>query len=212
MNKFIVFEGIDSSGKSTQIKLLEEKFKRNKIEFTTLREPGGNPVSEKIRDILLDKSLNISDSTETLLFLASRAQNTNDGIIKNLNNNKFVICDRYADSTMAYQGYGKNIDKDLINTCNNFATQNIKPTLTIILDVKLEVSKGRLGSEKDRMEDNSDSFFNNVINGYNQLSKNNPNRYFFINANESIEEIHEKIWSKIRLEFNLWLLDYLVTL
>ena len=79
-----MFEGIDSSGKSTQIKLLEEKFKRNKIEFTTLREPGGNPVSEKIRDILLDKSLYISDSTETLLFLASRAQNTNDGIIKNV--------------------------------------------------------------------------------------------------------------------------------
>ena len=140
MNKFIVFEGIDSSGKSTQIKLLEGKFDKNKIKFTTLREPGGNPVSEKIREILLDKKLNICDQTETLLFLSSRAQNTKDSIIPGLNDDKFIICDRYADSTMAYQGYGKNINKHLIKACNKFATQNIKPTLTIVLDIELENS------------------------------------------------------------------------
>jgi len=205
MNKFIVFEGIDSSGKSTQIKLLEDKFNQNKIKFITLREPGGNPVSEKIREILLDKNLNISNKTETFLFLASRAQNTKDGIASGLNNNKFVICDRYADSTMAYQGYGKNINKDLISMCNDFATQNLKPTLTIVLDVKLKISQSRLGSEKDRMEDNSDSFFNDVINGYHELSKTNPNRYFFVDANKSIEEIHKKIWDRIQSEFDICL-------
>ena len=202
MNKFIVFEGIDSSGKSTQIKLLESKFKQNKIDFCTLREPGGNCVSEKIREILLDKDLTISNEAETLLFLASRAQNTKDAIVPELNNKKFVICDRYADSTMAYQGYGKNIDKNLIKTCNDFATGSLKPALTIVLDLELKVSKNRFDGIKDRMEQNSDLFFNNVIKGYRELSKDDPKRYFFVNANQSIEKIHELIWDKIVREFN----------
>ena len=119
VNKFIVFEGVDSSGKSTQIKLLEEKLKDRGLLFATFREPGGNILSEKIRDILLDKTLEICSESELMLFLAARAQNTSQGIKQELNNNKFVICDRYADSSLVYQGFGKNLDKDFINSCDS---------------------------------------------------------------------------------------------
>ena len=203
MNKFLVFEGIDSSGKSTQIKLLEEKLKDNNIEFIIFREPGGNNVSEKIREILLDKTFDICDETETLLFLSSRAQNTKFGIIPQLEKNKFVICDRYTDSTLAYQGYGKKINKDLINSFNIFATQKIEPKLTIILDIDLKISKIRNLNDKDRMEQNSDIFFHNVIVGYRRLASSNPSKYFLINADQSVEKIHKLIWDKILMEFDL---------
>ena len=137
MNRFIVFEGVDGSGKSTQIKLLEQKLDQHSISFSTFREPGGNLLSEKIREILLDKDISICDESELMLFLASRGQNTEEGILKELSKGKFVICDRYSDSTMAYQGFGKELDKDFINSCNKFVTKGITPSITIILDISL---------------------------------------------------------------------------
>ena len=203
MNKFIVFEGVDASGKSTQIKLLEDKFKENSISFSTFREPGGNPLSEKIREILLDKSIEISNESELMLFLASRAENTTNGILKELDNSKFVICDRYSDSTLAYQGFGKGLDKDFINLCNSYVTKGTIPGITIILDIERSNSKDRDNSEKDRMENNSDIFFKNVTSGYRSISEKSPDRYFLFDGTLSIEEIHQLIWNKVKREFNL---------
>ena len=203
VNKFITFEGIDSSGKSTQIKLLEKKIKNKGISFITLREPGGNILSEKIRDILLDKKIDICNESELMLFLAARAQNTSSGIRKELNNNKFVICDRYADSTLAYQGFGKGIDKDFINLCNLFVTQGVQPSLTIILDIEWDKSNKRSSREKDRMEDNPNIFFKKVSNGYRLLAEESPERYFLINGALTINKIHNLIWNKVKEKFDL---------
>ena len=203
MNKLIVFEGVDASGKSTQIKLLENKFTKNDISFSTFREPGGNPLSEKIREILLDKSIEMSNESELMLFLASRAENTKSGILRELDKDKFVICDRYSDSTLAYQGFGKGIDKEFINLCNSYVTKGTVPAITIILDIERNKSKVRDNNEKDRMEDNSDIFFKNVSAGYREISKNSPDRYFLIDGTLSIDEIHQEIWNKVKMEFNL---------
>tara|TARA_X000001036_G_scaffold431906_1_gene466978 strand:- start:3017 stop:3628 length:612 start_codon:yes stop_codon:yes gene_type:complete len=203
VNKFIVFEGVDASGKSTQIKLLENKFVENDILFSTFREPGGNPLSEKIRDILLDKSIEISDESELMLFLASRAENTKSGILRELDKGKFVICDRYSDSTLAYQGFGKGIDKEFINSCNSYVTKRTVPAITIILDIERIESKDRDNTEKDRMEDNSDIFFKDVTSGYREISNNSPDRYFLIDGTLSIDEIHQQIWNKVKMEFKL---------
>jgi dTMP kinase len=203
VNKFIVFEGVDSSGKSTQIKLLEEKFKKDELSFSTYREPGGNILSEKIRDILLDKTLDICNESELMLFLAARAQNTSRGIKKELKNQKFVICDRYADSSLVYQGFGKNIDKNFINLCNSFVTQGIQPSITVVLDIEWEKSNKRCNREKDRMEKNSDIFFKKISDGYRLLVEESPERYFLIDGTLAINEIHNLIWEKVKKEFNL---------
>lgn len=194
---FISFEGIDGSGKSTQIKLLSKKLTENNILYKIYREPGGNEVSEKIRDILLDKNLSISDESETMLFLAARGELFLKNIQKKINQGVLVICDRYIDSTVAYQGYGKKMNLELINLCNEFVSKKIKPQLTIFLDIDYKSSISRMGIEKDRMENNSKVFFNNVINGYKVLSQNEPNRFFVVDAKLSEGSIHEIIWKKV---------------
>ena len=203
MNRFIVFEGVDGSGKSTQIKLLEEKLEQYSISFSTFREPGGNLLSEKIRKILLDKDISICDESELMLFLAARGQNTEEGILKELSKGKFVICDRYSDSTMAYQGFGKELDKDFINSCNKFVTKGITPSITVILDISRKVSKNRDDGENDRMENNSNTFFMKVEEGYRKIVKAYPSRYLLIDGSLGIEQIHELIWSKFKKEFGL---------
>ena len=203
MNRFIVFEGVDGSGKSTQIKLLEEKLEQSSISFSTFREPGGNLLSEKIREILLDKDISICDESELMLFLAARGQNTEEGILKELSKGKFVICDRYSDSTMAYQGFGKELDKDFINSCNKFVTKGKTPSITVILDISRNLSKNRDNSENDRMENNSNKFFMKVEEGYRKIAKAYPSRYLLIDGSLSIEQIHEVIWSKFKKEFGL---------
>ena len=197
MNNLITFEGIDCSGKTTQIKLLEKKLNDNNISYSTYREPGGNPLSEKIREILLDKSIDMSNEAETLLFLAARAELTNRNLFSDFKKNKIVICDRFSDSTLAYQGYGKKIDIDIIMRCNKFATNNLEPQLTFILDIDYEITTKRMKRKKDRMEENSSIFFRNVINGYKKLAFNNPGRYFIIDGALSEDIIHNFIWDKI---------------
>ena len=203
MNRFIVFEGVDGSGKSTQIKLLEQKLEQCSISYSTFREPGGNLLSEKIREILLDKDISICDESELMLFLAARGQNTEEGILKELSKGKFVICDRYSDSTMAYQGFGKKLDKNFINSCNKFVTKGITPSITVILDISRNVSKNRDDSENDRMENNSNTFFMKVEEGYRKIANAHPSRYLLIDGSLGIKEIHDLIWSKFKKEFGL---------
>jgi len=203
LNNLIVFEGIDCSGKSTQIKLLKKKLSEKNISFSIYREPGGNSLSEKIRDILLDKTMDIGNEAETMLFLAARAQLTKENISPDLEKNKLVICDRFCDSTLVYQGYGKKIDKDIIKKCNLFVTKNLQPKITIIMDIDYESSLLRMGKSKDRMEDNSRIFFEDVINGYRKLALQYPDKYFIVDGKLPEEIIRDLIWEKIKVKFKL---------
>ena len=130
-DRLITFEGIDGSGKSTQIKLLNQWLESKGIKGLNIREPGGTVVSESIRTILLDKQNIIDSFSETLLFLAARSQLVDEVIVPALNDNRFVICDRFIDSTVVYQGYGRGLGVDLINQINKIATKSILPSLTI---------------------------------------------------------------------------------
>ena len=194
MNKFITFEGIDACGKTTQINLLSDFLKIKKNKNLIVREPGGTQISEKIRNILLDNNNNISDETETLLFLSARSQLINEIIMKNINKNNFTLCDRYIDSTVAYQGYGRGLSLDKIQILNSFATRDIKPDLTFILDIDVSESMVRLGGKKDRMEESGREFLEKVRYGYQNLAKTSEDRFRFINCmNRDIKDINEEI-------------------
>ena len=163
--KFITFEGIDGSGKTTQINLLETKLSQQGIATLILREPGGTKLSEKIREILLDRdNIKLSPSAESLLFVAARTQLTTEKIKPSLEQNQFVICDRYADSTVAYQGYGRGLNVKYLEELNKFATDSIQPDITIILDIDPEKAAIRMASDvPDRLESAGINFFLKVI-------------------------------------------------
>ena len=194
MNKIITFEGIDGCGKTTQINLLSKYLNSLKKNNIVVREPGGTNVSEKIREILLDDKNEISGSTETLLFLSSRSQLINEIINNNIKNNIFTICDRYTDSTLAYQGYGRGVEIKMLNMFNDFATCGIKPDLTFVLDIELSESIKRVGQNKDRMEQSGLDFLNRVRKGYYSILNGNKKRYKLIKcSNRSIESINREI-------------------
>ena len=194
MNRFISFEGIDGCGKTTQINLLSKYLDSIDQDNVIVREPGGTKVSEKIRKILLDNNNHISNETETLLFLSARSQLINEIISKNIKENKFTICDRYTDSTLAYQGYGRGLDLKKIKLLNDFATSNIKPDLTFILDIELSDSIKRIGKNRDRMEESGLDFLRKVSLGYQKIFTENNKRFKLINCGtRSISSINEEI-------------------
>ncbi len=153
---FITFEGLDFSGKSTQATILVEKLKRTHAVVHLLREPGGTGISERIRDILLDKkNLEMNDSAELLLFSAARAQLVKEVIVPALGREEIVLCDRYHDSTTAYQGYGRDLPLDAVKSINNLATGGLDPDLTFFIDIpvdEIERRKKKAGIMFDRME------------------------------------------------------------
>ena len=194
MNKFITFEGIDGCGKTTQINLLSKYLDSIGENNIIVREPGGTNVSEKIREILLNKKNQISNSTETLLFLSSRSQLVNEIISNNIKDNQFTICDRYTDSTLAYQGYGRGLDIDILEVLNNFATCNIKPDITFILDIDISESIKRIGKNRDRMEQSGLDFLIRVQKGYYAIVNSNKKRYKLIDCgNRNISSINNEI-------------------
>lgn len=199
MNKFIVFEGIDGSGKSTQIDLIVKKLNKDGIKHTLLREPGTTKTSEKIREILLDSKNDISNLTETLLFLAARAQLVREILEPNLKSNKFIICDRYCDSTLAYQGYGKGVDIAAIKMLNSLVTKGITPILSIVIDVSYDISIRRREIPKDRMELNSKEFFDRIRAGYKTIVKSNPKTHIMVNGDNHPLEISKIIWQEIKI-------------
>ena len=164
---FITFEGFEGSGKSTQINLLAGYLKKNGYPVLLLREPGSTRISEKIRAILLDKKNDfIREKAELLLYLAARAQLVEEKIIPALKQNKIVLCDRFQDATTAYQGYGLGLDIKLIKSFGEFVAAELKPDLTILLDIKVEEGLKRRGKNKDRIEQRSLSFHRRVKEGY----------------------------------------------
>ena len=205
MNKFITFEGIDGCGKTTQINLLSKYLYSKKQDNIIVREPGGTRISEKIREILLDKGNNINSYTETLLFLSSRSQLVNEIIKKSIEENKFILCDRFTDSTLAYQGYGRGLDIQLLNDLNDFATESIIPDLTFILDITLSESNERINKrEIDRMEQSGKEFLNKVKIGYQEISNRNKDRYILIDCyGKDIDSIHSSIVESINKYYEI---------
>lgn len=197
--KFITFEGIDGCGKSTQVKKLVEFFNKTKKTAIFVREPGGTQISEEIREILLNRHLeDISDRTEALLMTGSRSQLTHEIIIPNLNKGLHVVADRYSDSTLAYQGGGRQIDIEWLIRLNQFATYDIEPNVTFYIDVLPEEALKRKNQEKDRIEMAGIELQSRVRNAYLELAKRFQSRYIIIDGHDSIDNIHDVIINHIK--------------
>jgi dTMP kinase len=200
---FITFEGLDFCGKSTQVKLLEDYLlnRNNKVEI--LREPGGTPISEKIRDILLDnKNSELTEYTEMLLFAASRSQLVDQLVIPKLKEGYFIISDRFHDSSIAYQGYGREINIDFVSQLQNFVIKNTLPDLTFFIDITIEeLNRRKLllkDLKPDRIESSKDKFYEKVRNGYKQLAVKEK-RFIEINGLLSVDKIHSIIIDTIKI-------------
>jgi len=195
--KFITFEGIDGCGKSTQVKMLADKLEPLGMDVITIREPGGTTISESIRDILLYRDTHeLSERTEALLMTASRAQVTKEIILPALNKGTWVIADRYADSTLAYQGGGRQIDIDKLEKLNQFATYDTMPDLTFFIDILPDEGVKRQKTELDRIEQAGVDFQSGVRNLYLKLAKKYSNRIVVIDGQKDINAIHENIWKE----------------
>ena len=201
--KFITFEGIDGCGKSTQARLLLEYMNKSGVETILVREPGGTNISESIREILLHSSSGqMGDRTESLLMTASRAQLTQEVIIPNMEQGKFVIADRYSDSTLAYQGGGRNLDIEWLIELNNYATFTLLPDITFFVDIRSEEALRRLDSNKDRIEGEGIEFQARVRKTYHKLAERFNNRYVIMDGYGEIDDIHQKVLNEmIRRKF-----------
>ncbi|MDF1611852.1 MAG: dTMP kinase [Stygiobacter sp.] len=201
---FITFEGLDFCGKSTQVKLLEKYFLEKNKEVILIREPGGTNISEKIRNILLDKkNKEMLIETELILFAASRSQLVGEVIIPALEKNKIVISDRFHDSSIAYQAFGRGIELNFVEELQRFVIGKAIPDITFFIDTPIdEIIKRKANVKKidlDRIERSAIDFYEKVREGYLYLSKKEK-RFCNINGLLSIEEIHKQILSKINLK------------
>ena len=194
----ISFEGIDGSGKSTQIKLLKQKIEEQGLTVQVFREPGGTAVSEQIRELLLHPDSQINPVAEMLLFSSARSQLVSEKVLPALEKGEIVILDRFYDSTTAYQGYGREtIPLEQIDVINRIASHNRQPDITFYLRLSIEESLNRREHmQKDRMEQSGKVFFEKVIQGFDDLA-NNEDRFVTIDASEEIEEIHLKILKEV---------------
>ncbi|HLX11242.1 MAG TPA: dTMP kinase [Bacteroidota bacterium] len=194
---FISFEGLDFSGKTTQIKLLEERLNRTGKRVIVLREPGGTAISEKIREMLLDKrNLEMSGSAEMFLFSAARAQLVSEVINPALAEKAIVICDRFFDSTTAYQGYGRGIGLEDIEAINRLASRGTTPDLTVLLLIEIDEiirRQKRAGVPSDRMESSGADFYRRVHEGYLALAKQHPHRFVVFDGAQPVQGLHEQI-------------------
>ena len=193
---FITFEGIDGSGKSTQANFLKNQLQNDGYDVILLREPGGTIISEKIRDLVLNhRASSVSPLTEALLIASSRYQLVNEIILPALKKNTIVICDRYIDSTIAYQGYGRGINISWLNEINKYSLMHANPELTYLFDLKVEDSMLRIKNKnKDRIELEGKDFLSKVRNGYLKLAKNSK-RFILLNAMDSPEKLKNKVYN-----------------
>ncbi|MBS1912111.1 MAG: dTMP kinase [Bacteroidetes bacterium] len=195
---FITFEGIDCCGKSTQARMLAERLKQTGRDVILLREPGNTRLSEHVRAILLNKEFNeMNERTELLLFAASRAQLVAEVILPALDRDSVVICDRFYDSTTAYQGYGRQLPLEDIMHINRIATQDLVPDMTFFIDVSpelaLERCRERFVSDRDRMEESGVRFYERVINGYMTLAQNERGRFFVVDGSNTPSDVHATV-------------------
>ena len=204
--RFITFEGGEGCGKSTQIRLLADRLRAAGKEVLLTREPGGTALAERIRSLVREESDDPPNSrAETLLFIASRAQVVENVIRPALASGTWVLCDRFADSTFAYQGYGRGLDLEELKRINSFATGGLEPDMTILLNVSPEVSAKRMrarevatNTDADRMEKAGDGFHTRLRQGFLELAAAEPERFAVIQADGSVEEVEEAVWNSIQ--------------
>lgn len=204
---FMTLEGPEGSGKTTVAKLLVERLEKEVEKSIVLtREPGGIAIAEKIRDVILDVSHTMMDArTEALLYAASRRQHLVEKVMPALTDGKVVVCDRFVDSSLAYQGYGRNIGVDNVWEMNQFAIADLMPQVTFYLDVPIEVGFERIYADKDREINRLDlekkEFHETVVEGYRQVIERFPERIVVINANQAVEEVTEAIIQTLKQRF-----------
>ena len=201
MSIFITFEGIEGSGKSTQISLLADYLSDRGIPFVSTREPGGSDIGKKIRKLLLGtENSDITSRTELLLYAADRAQHMEQVVLPSLDIGKIVLCDRFSDATIAYQGYGRGLDLKLIDSLNSLATGGVSPDLTYLIDCPVETGISRAlrrgeteGSDEMRFEKEALSFHQKVREGYRMLWKNEPSRVKLLDGTMAPQDIQKSI-------------------
>ena len=196
---FITFEGGEGSGKTTIIEKLYQTLTNQGYEVISTREPGGSNIAEQIRKILLDnENINIKAHTEALLFAASRAQHLDEVIIPNLD--KIILCDRYLDSSIAYQAYGRDLGEDFVYKINSYALE-FMPNITFFIKVEPKIGLERISSrrvnKKDRLDKEENAFHQKVYEGYLKVANNNPERVIVIDGTLSIEEIFNQVLNEI---------------
>ena len=197
----VTFEGIDGCGKTTQIEKLSYYLKDKGVDFSVFREPGGTKIGEQIRKMLLDRSNNdMDEKTEFLLYAASRAQLTKEKIKPKLDRGEYVILDRYIDSSVAYQGFGRGLGKRIVSIINEFATEMIYPDLTFYLEIDKETFEKRM-KEKDRLEAEGWAFMEKVIKGYDSIKS--AKRFVSIDGRLDKDRIFEKIIEEFEKHFAL---------
>lgn len=203
---FITFEGLDKAGKTTQIARLAVRLEQRGYTVTSTREPGGTPLCEEIRQLLMKKqSEKLVDEAELLLFSASRAQLLRERIWPELAAGHVVLCDRFADSTTAYQGYARGMDLEFIRHLNAYAIGNRWPDLTLFLDLTVDESFRRLGkvldttkAEVDRFEIESRRFYEQVRKGFQELAAGHPERIVTLDAAQTVDALDEQIWKIVQ--------------
>ena len=201
---FITFEGTEGCGKSTQIQALAARFKDAGREVLQTREPGGTPLGEAVRNLLQHDQAgeNMSPEAELLLFTASRAQLTRERILPALANNEIVLCDRFMDSTTAYQGGARNIAPEAVTAINRFAVGQAIPDLTILIDLSPEIGMARVharsNGQLDRMEQEAIEFFHAVRAGYLKLAQAEPERFLVLDGNQPADTLEQQIWAAVQ--------------
>ena len=197
---FVTFEGIDGSGKSTQANSLLRRVQENGYKAVLFREPGGTRISEQIRQILLStKHSEMAAITEVMLYSAARAQLTEEMVVPGLKENDIVVCDRYFDSTIAYQGYGRGISMEFIDALVKEASKKIWPDVTFLVDVDVELAEKRSGTigRLDRIEMETIEFKEKVIRGFREISEKDVERIIVLDGSQEVESLTDIAWKKI---------------
>ena len=198
---FITFEGLDGSGKTTQIKLLHDFLRGEGLDIIVTREPGGTEIGDRIRDILLSKKhTGMNYRTETLLFLASRAELVSKTIIPDLKKGRVVICDRFFDSTVVYQGIARGLGEEQILNMSLWATEGLIPDITFLLSVKVSMGDERIkiiNRKRDRIEVEKDLFKEKIYQGYLKIAQKNRDRFVILNGGDDIQIVFDKIKDKV---------------
>jgi len=199
--KFITFEGCEGAGKSAQMRLLTEYFEKNNVNYISTREPGGTPIAEKIRGVILDAdNKGMADECEALLYAAARAEHLKNKVIPALNEGKLVVCDRFIDSSFAYQVYARGLDYSIVERANFYALENCMPDVTLFLNISPKDAFKRKGGadKKDRIELEGLSFHEKVYEGYLALAEKFPERFVKINCSGEKQQTHQNILQALR--------------
>lgn len=194
--RFITIEGTEGVGKTTNIEYIKQWLDANNISFINTREPGGTPLAEEIRELLLaNRDEKVCSKAELLMMFAGRAQHIDQVIEPQLAAGNWVLCDRFTDATYAYQGAGREIGSELIASLETMVQGNMRPDLTLVLDVPVELGLERAGkrSEPDRFELEKTDFFNRVRHAYLSMAEQNPQRYKIIDASKTLEVVQQQI-------------------